>query len=655
MRRYTLLLLILWGAWQSLSAQVNPELFSLFDRHHPGLESVYEAFDAGDTLQAAERLVEYFRTRKGVVCPGFDPEAVELSEEHRRWADEALEHRFFVHSGYQPSLFYGEDINWEYWPVRDNELRWQLHRHKWWVPMGKAYRLSGDERYAREWRLQYLDWIRKNPLEGFVNTEKGAGEGTIDLMTAPNALYAWRPLEVSDRLEFQIQQFLLFLPSPEVDGPFLSHFLVNYHRHCAHLAENLSAHGNHRLFQAQRLLYGAVFFPEFKESKGWREEMIAILNEEIERQVYPDGMQYELDPHYHLEAINIFFGALQMCDANGLREAFPTSYLERVEQMIEIHYNYSFPDLSTPLFSDARAQEIDHLLTSYRAWSRVFPENEMIRYLATQGAEGSYPDHLSKAFPESGFYVLRNGWDKEATVMVLKAGPPAFWHCQPDNGTFELWIKGRNFLPDTGCYVYSGDEEINRQRAWFRQTQVHNTLTLDGKNLEQTHSRCLGFDSTPERDLLVVENPSYEGLTHRRSVHFVKGEFFVIIDEALGDRGGEVALNYHLLEGDHKVDLEEHSLTTHFADGNNLHLQTFGAARMKMTTRTGRVSRTYRHYEERPWVSFSVEKVASPAVRFVTLLIPFEGRRAPRCSVKIQGEELRIKVGHKGYRIAINK
>ena len=30
--------------------------------------------------------------------------------------------------------------------------------------MGKAYRVSGDEKYAVEWTKQYIDWIKKNPL-----------------------------------------------------------------------------------------------------------------------------------------------------------------------------------------------------------------------------------------------------------------------------------------------------------------------------------------------------------------------------------------------------------------------------------------------------------------------------------------------------------
>ena len=31
-------------------------------------------------------------------------------------ADEALQHTFFAHKGYQPSFNYGEDIDWRYWP-----------------------------------------------------------------------------------------------------------------------------------------------------------------------------------------------------------------------------------------------------------------------------------------------------------------------------------------------------------------------------------------------------------------------------------------------------------------------------------------------------------------------------------------------------------
>ena len=202
MKPVKLLIALLLALLPSLMrVQADTTVFALLDLTRPGLERVAELHAAGDDKAAAEALLDYYRRRTGVVCPDADPAGITITPEEQRWADEAMEHRFFVHKGYQPSYFYGDDSDWEYWPVKDNELRWQLHRMKWWVPMGKAYRLSGDERYAAEWCAEYLDWMRKNPLTAY--DERKAGNWT----QAENVYFAWRPLEVSDRLEFQIHQF----------------------------------------------------------------------------------------------------------------------------------------------------------------------------------------------------------------------------------------------------------------------------------------------------------------------------------------------------------------------------------------------------------------------------------------------------------------
>ena len=95
--------------------------------------------------------------------------------------------------------------------------------------------------------------------------------------------------------------------------------------------------------------------------------------------------------------------------------------------------------------------------------------------------------------------------------MVVKAGPKGEWHCQPDNGTFELWFNGRNLFPDTGAYVYAGSAEVMKLRNWFRQTRVHNTLTLDGRNLETTQSVTGLWQPEGKEQILVTENPGYKG------------------------------------------------------------------------------------------------------------------------------------------------
>ena len=79
------------------------------------------------------------------------------------------------------------------------------------------------------------------------------------------------------------------------------------------------------------------------------------------------------------------------------------------------------------------------------------------------------PENTAFALDKSGLYSMRSSWDKNAICLVLKCGPDGGGHCQPDNGTFELYAGGRHLMPDAGCYIYSGDPE---NRAWFRQTKA---------------------------------------------------------------------------------------------------------------------------------------------------------------------------------------
>ena len=162
--KYIVLLAIACFVGKASAQELKSEVFSILNLDYPGLEKVKALHQEGKDEDAAKALLDYYRARTNVKTPDINLNKVTISKEEQQWADDGLKHTFFVHKGYQPSYNYGEDINWQYWPVKDNELRWQLHRHKWFTPMGKAYRISGDEKYAKEWAHQYIDWIKKNPL-----------------------------------------------------------------------------------------------------------------------------------------------------------------------------------------------------------------------------------------------------------------------------------------------------------------------------------------------------------------------------------------------------------------------------------------------------------------------------------------------------------
>ena len=619
--------------------ELRSEVFSLLNLNYPGLEQVKALHASGKDSEAASALLEYYKQRKGIRTPDVDLKRLKISQEEQKWADEALEHTFFAHKGYQPSFNYGQDINWKYWPVQDNELRWQLHRHKWFTPMGKAYRLSGDEKYAKEWAFQYMDWIKKNPLVK-INKDDYEMKGKAAEGEAENARFAWRPLEVSHRLQDQTSQFQLFITSPSFTPEFLTEFLLNYHKHAVHILQNYSDQGNHLLFEAQRIMYAGVFFPEFKEAAAWRKSGIDILNREIGVQVYEDGGQFELDPHYHLAAINIFCKALYLADMNGFRNEFPQKYMDTVENMIMFYLNICFPDYTNPCFSDAKLAKKKEMIKNYKEWHKLYPENQTIQYFATEGKQGALPAYLSKGFLKSGFFVFRNSWGTDAVQMVVKAGPKAFWHCQPDNGTFELWFNGKNLFPDSGSYVYAGDEEVMKWRNWFRQTRVHNTLTLNDETLETTESVTRLWQPEGKEQILVTENQGYKNLKHRRSVFFVDNTYFVIVDEAVGTAKGMINLHYQMSRGKIANSREDMTFVTEFEPGSNMKLQCFGPEGMSMKKEEGWQSTDYRKKMKRMNVSFNARKSDETPVRYITVIYPVKNTQdAPKISAAFKNKK----------------
>ncbi|PTT09402.1 heparinase, partial [Flavobacterium sp. HMWF030] len=532
--------------------------------------------------------------------------------------DKALLHQFEPHDGYG-YYDYGKDINWQYWPVKDNEVRWVLHRVYWWQPMGLAYWSTGDEKYAKEWVLQFRDWVKKNPLG----------------LSPDNDRFAWRPLEVSTRVQDLTGTFNIFISSPNFTPDFLLEFLMSYHQQASYIPKNYSDAGNHLLFEAQRLIYAGGFFPELKDADDWRKSGIEVLNREIKKQIYSDGMQFELSPIYHYTTVNIFLKALRMAQLSGVEKEFPASFKETTEKMILANINYSFPDYSFPMFGDSWFVNQTLMQKQYQNWLPAFPDNQTIQYFATDGKEGKIPSYLSKALEVAGFYTFRNGWDKKSTVMVLKASPPGEFHAQPDNGTFELWVKGRNFTPDTGCYIYSGDAEVTKMRNWYRQTRVHSTLTLDNQNMVITKAHQIKWETSKNLDVLTYTNPSYTDFDHQRSVLFIDQKYFLIIDKAIGKATGNLGVHFQLKEDSKPVyDKKNNSVYTTYADGNNLLVQSLNTDKVKLNEEEGKVSYVYAKEIARPAFVFEKTKKDAKTQQFISIVYPFDGNKAPKISIK---------------------
>ena len=610
-----------------LYAETN-KLISRLNIENPAITKI--VLSTSDPKQAGNELLQYFKKRNTVKHPVlFTLEEIQPSETDLKYASDALNHIFVGQRAYD-SFFCGDDIDWGKRPVPDNEWVWQLNRMYFWTSMAKVYTSTGNEKYAEEWTKQLVHWVKNNPHDDEHN-------------------YAWRSIETGIRGKSWTDLFFHFIKSENFNEETLVYFLNSLYEHAEYLMTVYRTKSNWGLMEAEGMAFIAITFPEFKNAEKWRTEAFRRLNNEINLQVYPDGHQRELAIGYHLGCINWFYRTYELAKLNGIENAFPESYLEMIERMCEVPMKIGLPDGTNVQFGDAWRGEPGQHNKNFREWAEMFNRNDFL-FLATGGKPGKAPKKTAFALPESGIYSMRNGWDKNATCLVLKCGPDGGGHCQPDNGTFVLYAGGRNLMPDAGSFIYSGDPE---GRRWFRQTKIHQTLTLNGENSKYA-PKLVKWEPGKKQDILVVENESYDNLKHRRSVFFIKKRYFVIVDEVFGEAVGDVAIHFQLAPGMESAIFNHENLSVYsdFKDGWNVFVQTQKQKGINLTQEEGWVSFEYTKKEERPAFAFSAKKNNENYMRFASLVIPYNNE-LPEIEImeinqKDNNKNLTFKLNEKG-------
>lgn len=581
------------------------EVFSLLDLERPGLEQVKSLCERKQWKNASAALLDYYRSRQGIVIPG--QEAREASARDSLRAEDALQHTFHVLK--DPVWNYGRNIDWTYWPVKDIEMRVQLHRQGWWASLGRMYCTTGEEKYAREYVYEFRDWVRKNPYRPFDIDQYGTVSSGAIPIDAPNECFAWRPLEVGIRLLRWCTHFALFLDADTFTPSFLLEFLCAYHQNATVLMQSFSPAGNHLIHQSQGILRAGICFPEFKEAEDWVKAGVENLNREILRQSYPDGCHFELDPGYHIGFVESYDEAIQLALSNHRPDLFPPECLEQLVRMTNYYLDYCYPDGTHPCFSDARRHD-------------DLAGTELLEDVNEYCDARVEPSSQSSGHPDTGFYTFRNGRAAESIIMPVKATKRGMWHAQPDFGTFELWAYGKKLMPDAGAYTYSGDEEIERQRAYFKATARHNALTLDDRDYDDPQPRVLEWQPEGREQSLCVEHEAYEGLTRRRRIRFVDEAYIVVEDEVSGPATGRLTLRNGLGGG---ILTETAPGEYIYRDGDaGLCISIMGPEGSRLSIDRDWYSEAMHEKCLRPVIRLDLDRTpASGVQRFVTVLRPF--------------------------------
>jgi uncharacterized heparinase superfamily protein len=326
--------------------------------------------------------------------------------------------------------------------------------------------LWGDKKKSRLWRynlhyFNYLlaqdqlpfsiglplvrDWIQGNP------------PGTPD---------AWDPFPISLR----IVNWVKYLRQNSPDQENIRDIFDSLNQQALWLEKSVEHHllANHLFKNAKALLFAGLFF-EGPDAARWRAEGTRLLSREIPEQVLPDGGHFERSPMYHSMILEDCLDLYNLCAQRPGEEFRGLADLLRaaIPKMALFLRGLAHPDGQIALFNDA-------------AFGIELPPGALLRYQERLlGARPEEPTGPLWGYPATGYYVMAPSADRRLIVDCGDVGPayqPGHSHC--DALSFELSLKGRRVIVDSGCFGY----EPGPLRDYNRGNAGHNTVTIDGTN-----------------------------------------------------------------------------------------------------------------------------------------------------------------------------
>ena len=515
--------------------------------------------------KTVHEIVEHFRTRKGPVYL-FNKEEADFINDQSIIddAEKVMNHYVFGHQFDGP-------IVWDYNPTaetsRDNEWTWSLYRTIFWQQLARAYAITGDDRYVKEFTEQLKGFYETWPAEKHI-------QNTEFEVRVPFPGHAWRTIESGIRIYTTwLPVMEIFRRSPAFDDETWTVFLSSIHDHATFLMGHYSNHNrssNWLSMESSALLQMGIMFPEMKDSASWRETGYRRVMHEIAYCFDEDGIHMERTPVYHLVASIAFLQAVELCRLNNI--GIPPYAMTVLERSADFIYRIVKPDFTTPMLGDADREnlltrrsdtsiyegmnlsfftdDLNEMRAYFKHMAKLFNRPDFL-YLATGGKEGKPSDENHSAFREAGIYTMRGGFGDEDYVLTqmvkLERGEKST-HSHNDTAHVELMLRGEDILIDCGRYIYN-TSIWKDWRHYFTSAVSHNTLYVDdhtmGEVPEVTRVRgvrgvCHQFTDDDRFFIIDISHNGYafmdDPVFHRRHIVLAKKMYAAfIIDWITGE------------------------------------------------------------------------------------------------------------------------
>ncbi|MHC4716032.1 MAG: alginate lyase family protein, partial [Planctomycetota bacterium] len=579
-------------------------------------------------------------------------EAGELSDDERRRADDCLGNVFDFHG---ERHFVGEDIDWDHNPGSDHWVH-DLNRFSFLDLLVRATLATGDDAYARKAAALVTDWVAKNDV-----CRSWFWRAGTEMADVPNG--AWRSyLNIAIHLRAWtavLEELVRFWTPAE-----LLAVLKSVHDQLGYLEGIIpTATNNWIVIGADGMMLSAVRLPELRDRQRFIDYAWEKVLAEADRQVLPDGVQFELTQSYHGVVERLFLSVMDTC-----REA-QADVPEKMESVTARMLDYTMqtvtPDGLQVAFNDSDPEQGAAARARLQREGRRRGRADWL-YVGTAGAEGEPPGVLSQAFEHGGVYVMRTGWGPRDTFLTFDGGPWGYSHQHDDRLGFWLAALGRSFLIDPGRYLYDDNNPFSR-RKYLNTTRAHSTISVDGEDQADRFFRPTWEPRERITDNTWIVTDEFQRVAgshklgygengrirveHRRCITFWPPDVILVLDLLTGDGEHQICSRLQFCPGD--VECTEGVWRTTFPDANLAVLPIVDGP-FEASAVTGRLDPTAGWYSPgvnriEPSPSLQVHAEGELPLRAGFLLVPFRGAGPPAMAVGLEGDTVRIQAGDREY------
>lgn len=363
----------------------------------------------------------------------------ELWSTNQTWEYDPIEKKQWPHRHYTEKHLHAADM------PRDVKIVWEINRFVELPALGQAACITRDEAYAREVEKRLLSWIEQNPFANTINWAS-ALEISIRLLSWTATLAMLR--EAGCALDA---------------NPLIARSIFEQ---AAYLAADLSTDKvvptNHLIGEAAGLFVVSSMW-DFPASNEYANRARAILECEIIRQTYSDGVTREASSWYHQFVTDLF----DLAERVSTRSGHPMSELYRTRL--------------------ARMKTYVAALTVNGSLVRYGDADDGLAIdLGENWKSSIFGPATTTATPESGLFPVSRhaALHVGASFVFVRAGEFGMGgdgfssHAHDDFLSPIVFLDGLPVLADPGTFVYNGNRD---GRAKYRGANAHNGLVIAGE------------------------------------------------------------------------------------------------------------------------------------------------------------------------------